>query len=152
MEVKGLFQYYTSLSVAMRKQCQSFPIYRIEPVKEVISITSISNNAGKCRSSDHVKNKFLLVIKLWHRPMEGRQNLLKSEGGRRFTTRKWAGLHSALKRSTSRGDLWHGKEDFRMYKKRLIIDNFLDNCGFLFVSEQFLLSTKFLSVSTFITA
>lgn len=46
MEVKGLYQYYTSLSVAMRKQCRSFPIYRIEPVEEVISITTISNNPG----------------------------------------------------------------------------------------------------------
>ncbi|XP_020603094.1 uncharacterized protein LOC110042093 [Orbicella faveolata] len=46
MEVKGLFQYHTSLSEAMRKQCRSFPIYRIEPVEEVISITSISNHAG----------------------------------------------------------------------------------------------------------
>ena len=55
MEVKGLYQYSTSLSVSMRKQCQNFSIYRIEPVEEVISITAISNNAGKCRSSDFVK-------------------------------------------------------------------------------------------------
>lgn len=46
MEVKGLYQYSTSLSVSMRKQCQNFSIYRIEPVEEVISITAISNNAG----------------------------------------------------------------------------------------------------------
>ena len=71
MEVKELFLYHTSLSEAMRKQCQSFPIYRIEPVEEVVSITAISNQAGKCISSDHVKNRFLVVIKQWHWSMEG---------------------------------------------------------------------------------
>ena len=48
MEVKELLQNQTSLSVAMRKQCRDFPIYRIEPAEGSVSVTTISDEiAGK---------------------------------------------------------------------------------------------------------
>ncbi|KAJ7363187.1 hypothetical protein OS493_011467 [Desmophyllum pertusum] len=53
MLVKELIQDRSNLSQGMRKQCQSFPIYRIEPVEDLISITLISNHGGD--SQDRVR-------------------------------------------------------------------------------------------------
>lgn len=55
MEVKELIQDHTSLSDAMRKHCRGFPIYRIEPAEESISVTTISDG-GKLNKQTNKKN------------------------------------------------------------------------------------------------